>query len=424
MTEKTTEPASDFVGLAGRFGQSGNRKRIVAVAAMATAVLIVGIVIYLLVGNDGDSRFKTAEAARGDLTVLVTATGVLEPVTQVEVGTEISGTVESVEVDYNDRVKVGQVLARLDTDQLEARARQSQAALNLARAKVDEAQATVEETKKRRDRMQQLALKNLCSKEECDAAEAAYARAVAALASARAQVTQARAQLDSDRTALKKAVIVSPINGMVLQRQIEPGQTVAASLQTPVLFVLAENLAQMELHVAVDEADVGQVREQQPATFTVDAYPDRDFPAVITQVRSAPKTVEGVVTYETVLSVDNSDLLLRPGMTATADITVRKLANVLLVPNTALRFTPPTPAETGEGDRSLVRQLLPHRPHREKQKAEPAIKGQQRVWTLRDGVPVAIPVTVGATDGKMTEVVSGDVAPGLPLLVDTVSPAK
>jgi HlyD family secretion protein len=424
VTEKTTETASGFVGLAGRLAQSGNRKRIVAIITVATAILIFGIGMFLFVGNGGDSRFKTAEVMRGDLTVVVTATGVLEPVTQVEVGTEISGTVESVEVDYNDRVKVGQVLARLDTDQLEARARQSQAALNLARAKVDEARATVEETKKRRDRMHQLALKNLCSKEECDAADAAYARAVAALASARAQVTQARAQLDSDRTALKKAVIVSPINGMVLQRQIEPGQTVAASLQTPVLFVLAENLAQMELHVAVDEADVGQVKEKQPATFTVDAYPDRDFPAVITQVRSAPKTVEGVVTYETVLSVDNSDLLLRPGMTATADITVRKLANVLLVLNTALRFTPPTPAETGERDRSLVRQLLPHRPHREKQKAEPAIKGQQRVWTLRDGVPVAIPVTVGATDGKMTEVVSGDVAPGLPLLVDTVSPAR
>lgn len=415
-------------------GDNGNRKpwrqwlsgaRVkVLVAAIAGAALVVGAIMYFTSGGDESNGFRTAEVERGSLTVVVTATGVLQPVNQVEVGTEISGTVKTVEVDFNDRVKVDQVLARLDTAQLDARARQAQAALDLAHAKVDEARATLIETRNRRDRMRQLEAKQLCSKEQCEAAEAAYSRAAAALTSARAQVTQARAQLDADRTSLRKAVIRSPIDGIVLQRQIEPGQTVAASLQTPVLFVLAESLAQMELHVAVDEADVGQVKEGQAATFSVDAYPDKIFPAKITQVRSAPKTVEGVVTYETVLSVDNSDLLLRPGMTATADVTVRKLEDVLLVPNAAVRFTPPATTDDKKKSGGLVGQLLPHRPHRDRQQAEPPRKGEQRVWILRDGLPVPVPVRVGATDGRVTEVLSGNLEPGQRVLVDTVSKSK
>jgi len=401
---------------------SGKYLKYLLVAAGVILLAVVGL--YFSTRNAQENGFTTAPVERGDLTVFVTATGVLEPVNQVEVGTEISGTVKSVEVDFNDHVKVGQVLARLDTAQLEARARQARAALDLAHSKVAEAQATVIETRNRNDRMQQLAAKNLCSKEQCDAAEAAYSRAVAALASAKAQVTQAQAQLDSDRTALKKSVIRSPINGIVLQRQIEPGQTVAASLQTPVLFVLAESLAQMELHVAVDEADVGQVKEGQEATFTVDAYPNETFPAKITQVRSAPKTVEGVVTYETVLYVNNSNLMLRPGMTATADITVKKLDNVLLVPNAALRFTPPAPEKSGDRSGGLVGQLMPHRPRHNRQPTESLKRGEQRVWILRDKIPVAVPVKVGATDGRVTEVLSSSLEPGQAVLVGIVSQGK
>jgi HlyD family secretion protein len=391
----------------------------------AAGLILLGVVgLYFLTRNAETNGFTTAQVERGNLTVFVTATGVLEPVNQVEVGTEISGTVKSVEVDFNDHVKVGEVLARLDTAQLEARARQAKAALDLAHSKVAEAQATVIETRNTNQRMQQLAAKQLCSKEQCDAAKAAYSRALAALASARAQVTQAQAQLDSDNTALKKSVIRSPINGIVLQRQIEPGQTVAASLQTPVLFVLAESLAQMELHVAVDEADVGQVKEGQEATFTVDAYPNETFPAKIVQVRSAPKTVEGVVTYETVLSVNNNDLMLRPGMTATADITVNKLENVLLVPNAALRFTPPVPEKSGDKSGGLVGQLMPHRPRHNRQPAESLKRGEQRVWILRDKVPVAVPIKVGATDGRVTEVMSNNLEPGQAVLVGTASERK
>jgi len=394
------------------------------VLTLAAIVVVAGLVLYLSTRTSESNGFTTAMIERGNLTVVVTATGVLEPVNQVEVGTEISGTVKSVEVDYNDHVKVGQVLARLDTTQLEARARQAKAALDLAHSKVAEAQATVIETRNTNERMQLLAAKQLCSKEQCDAAKAAYSRAIAALASARAQVTQAQAQLDSDRAALKKAVIHSPINGIVLQRQIEPGQTVAASLQTPVLFVLAESLAQMELHVAVDEADVGHVKDGQEATFTVDAYPDKSFPAKIVQVRSAPKTVEGVVTYETVLSVNNNDLLLRPGMTATADITVNKLDNVLLVPNAALRFTPPAPDTSGKKSGGLVRQLMPHRPRHDRPATDTLKRGEQRVWILRDKIPVAVPIEVGATDGRVSEVLSNNLEPGQTVLVGTVSKAK
>jgi len=422
---------NESLDLSSKNGTAGNRwlqwlrdKQKIILFAAAGVVLVAGVVWYLVSRPSESNGFKIAPVTRGDLTVMVTATGVLEPVNQVEVGTEISGTVKSVEVDFNDHVKVGQVLARLDTAQLEARARQAKAALDLAHAKVAEAQATVIETRNTNQRMQQLAAKQLCSKEQCDAAKAAYSRALAALASTKAQVTQAQAQLDSDQTALRKADIVSPINGIVLQRQVEPGQTVAASLQTPVLFVLAESLAQMELHVAVDEADVGQVKEGQLSTFSVDAYPDKTFPAKIVQVRSAPKTVEGVVTYETVLSVDNSDLLLRPGMTATADITVNKLENVLLVPNAALRFTPPVNEKASKPSGSLIGQLMPHRPAQNRKPTEPAKRGEQRVWILRNGAPVAVPISVGSTDGRVTEVLSGNLEPGQDVLVDTVSKTK
>lgn len=426
MASERNDASSDIGRLLGLGGRASARKSLAKWLGVAVALLLVAaIVVYLAWPEGAAVRYELSEVRRGELTVSVTATGVLEPVNQVEVGTEISGTVEAVEADFNDRVQVGQVLARLDTDQLEARLRQSQAALALAKAAVNEAEATVLETRNRLRRARELEKKGLCSQEECDAAQAAYARAQASLARARAQVLQAQAQVDAERTTLDKAVIRSPIDGIVLQRQIEPGQTVAASLQTPVLFTLAESLAQMELHVAVDEADVGQVSEGQQASFTVDAYPERTYPAVITEVRYAPQTIEGVVTYGTVLSVDNADLSLRPGMTATADIIVNEIDDALLVPNAALRFAPPERAV--ETDGGLVSRLLPRRPRdtsRDKRKDLEAGAARQRVWTLRGGEPVAIPVKVGATDGQVTEVLSGDVQAGQSLLMDVLSAAR
>jgi HlyD family secretion protein len=207
---------------------------------------------------------------------------------------------------------------------------------------------------------------------------------------------------------------------------VEPGQTVAASFQAPVLFTLAEDLTQMELHVDVDEADVGQVTKGQEAVFTVDAHPGRSFPARITQVRYGSQTVNGVVTYKTVLNVDNSDLSLRPGMTATADITVNKVENAILVPNAALRFIPPVKEkEAPSNGSSLLNKLLPrrHRPP-SKQRKDSIANKLQHVWTLRDGKLLAIAVGIGATDGKMTEVTSGDIEPGMSLVIDTMRPER
>lgn len=381
-------------------------------------VLITLIFNYITANKHTTIQFKTAEAQRGNLVITVTATGTLEPVNQVEVGTEVSGTIESVNADYNDHVKVGQVLARLETDQLDARLRQSKASLDLARARVREAEATVIETRNNFKRAKELAKKGLCSKETCDAAEAAYKRAEAALTSANAQVTQSKAQLDADQTALEKAVIHSPVNGIVLKRSVEPGQTVAASFQAPVLFTLAEDLTRMELHADIDEADVGQVKVDQSASFTVDAYPDRDFSARLLKVYYAPKVVQDVVTYEALLSVDNTELLLRPGMTATADIIIKNIEDALLVPNAALRFSPPQT----KTEPSAIRSILPG-PHRHEEKQRKILlseKTQQQVWLLQDGKPVAIPVTIGATNGRMTEILDGDIKPGTSLLVDVI----
>jgi len=400
------------------------------------AVAVIGLVVLRwglgLGTQDQAVHYKTQTVTQGDLEVRVTATGTLEPVNQVEVGTEVSGTIETVYVDYNDRVHKDDVLARLDTAQLEARYRQSEAALALARARVQDADATLTETGNKLRRTKDLIAKRLSSPEELDAAEAASARAEAARAVARAQVDQAQAEVDANRQVLDKAVIHSPIDGVVLKRQVEPGQTVAASLQTPVLFTIAENLAQMELHVDVDEADVGQVAVGQEAEFTVDAYPDRRFRARIEQVRFAPKTVDGVVTYETLLSVDNDELLLRPGMTATAEILVKKLTDAVLIPNAALRFSPPEGSgesaggHSGSGGRGLVSMLLP-RPPRDQKHNEPNAKGKngkQRVWVLRDGQPEAIEVRTGATNGVLTQVLEGPLEPGTEVLVDTVSTGR
>ena len=382
----------------------------------------VGVLLWYPSTNQSALRYKTLPVTKGDLTITVTATGNLEPTNQVDVGSELSGIIDSVEVDFNDRVAQGQVLARLDTDKLEAQLLQSQAGLEAAEAKLREAQATVSETQVKLKRCEKLANNKMCSGEDLDTARAAYMRANAEAGSAKAQIAEASAKLDADKTNLAKAIIQSPINGVVLVRAVEPGQTVAASLQAPVLFTLAEDLTQMELHVDVDEADVGQVQEGQSATFAVDAFPDRTFQAQIIQVRFGAQVVDGVVSYETVLKVDNADLSLRPGMTATAEILVNRLQDVLLVPNAALRFSPPNqnkPRASGGG--SLLSKLMPRppRPNNRNQQSQQS-DGQQRVWVLQDGRPVAVPVSVGVTDGNQTQIIGGELTPGTPLLVDVV----
>ena len=418
-------PGADITQTLGLEQSKDWRRHYLKLGGIAAAIVVIVILVLQLFDNGHSQtvRYKTSEVIRGQLAVTVTATGTLEPVNQVDVGSEISGTIKTVLVDFNDRIKQGQVLAIMDIDLLQAKVNQARASLELAKAQVKQTEATVLETRNKLRRAKELAKTGMCSEEDCDAAQASYDRAVADLARTRAQVVQAQASLDAEQTTLAKATIHSPIDGIVLMRDVEPGQTVAASFQTPVLFTLAENLTQMELHVDVDEADVGQVMEGQNAEFTVDAYPNKIFPARITEVHFASQTVDGVVTYETILSVDNSDLLLRPGMTATADIKVKQVKDALLVPNAALRFSPPEQEKAvSTNGGGLVGSLLPRPPMASKPHEEAnADKKQKRVWMLRDGQPVAIPVISGSTDGSMTEITGGDIKPGMALIIDTVS---
>ncbi|NOS90266.1 MAG: efflux RND transporter periplasmic adaptor subunit [Methylococcaceae bacterium] len=358
-------------------------------------------------------NYQTERVRRGDLVVTVSATGTLAPVKEVQVGIEVSGTIKSVLVDYNDRVTVGQVLAVLDTTRLEAQALQSASALTSARAKVTVAAATLQEADIKLARLNEvktLSGGKVPAPYDLDTAKAAYARAKADLASAKAVVEQAQGALNVNRTDVIKAVIHSPINGVVLERSVEPGQTVASQFQAPVLFKLAEDLTKMELQVDVDEADVGLVQEGQDATFTVDAYPDRSYPAKITQVRYGSVTKDGVVTYKTVLSVDNSELSLRPGMTATALLTVKKKSQVLLVSNAVFRFVPPAaPSTEKKSSSSLLGAMLPRAPRPKAPVAANANANSksQQVWQTGAGGLTALTVVKGETDGVDTELVSG-----------------
>jgi HlyD family secretion protein len=426
MKEMENE-ASDIAGALGIDGPSGsgNRSR----RWLAVTLLLAGAAGMAFVfrsGSDSSSalHYKTQEVQRGDLTVIVTATGTLEATNQVDVSSELSGIIKSIHVDYNSKVKAGQILAKLDTSKLEAQVTQSKATLESAKAKVLQAQATVKETRSKLaqlKRVKELSNGKMPSQTEIDAAEAALERALADVASAKAAVSQWQATLEANETDLAKAAIRSPINGIVLKRKMEPGQTVAATLDPPVLFTLAEDLTKMKLIVNVDEADVGHIQEGQKAAFSVAAYPNRTFEARIVQARFGSTTTSGVVTYETVLQVDNSDLSLRPGMTATADIVIKRIEKALLIPNGALRFTPPVQQEK-EPSGGLVSSLLPHPPAPETQQPDAAgSRKQQRVWTLRDGELHPIPVTIGSTSSGMTEVVAGEVQPGMAVVVDTVS---
>ena len=398
------------------------RKRLVW-AAIAVVVLAGGYFLFLNGGGSAARSYVTEAVARGNLTVAVTATGSVQPVNKVDVSSELSGTVRKVLVDYNSVVKVGQVLAELDTDKLKATVDSSRAKLSQAKAKVAEAQATVVE--KLRDYQRKLTLlgKQAASQQDVDAAKASYDRAVAALDSTRADVGVAEADLRLNETNLAKASIRSPINGIVLTRNVDPGQTVAASLQAPVLFSIAEDLREMEVRVDVDEADVGQVAERQTATFTVDAFPERRFPAQVRMLRFASEVVQGVVTYKAVLTVDNSELLLRPGMTATAEIVVKQVKDAILVPNAALRFSPSSGNNTRS--QSFLQSLIRRGPSRRPATTPPVNRGPNRaVWVLREGVPARVAVVVGASDGKKTEIVRGELKPGDKVIVDAVTTGK
>ncbi|MEM9693599.1 MAG: efflux RND transporter periplasmic adaptor subunit [Myxococcota bacterium] len=368
------------------------------------------------------TTYITRPAYRGELEASVSATGNLQARDQVNIGAEVSGTILRVDADFNDAVKKGDLLCELDPEQLQASRDQARAQLLAAEADYRSRRASAREASLAATRTSALAEKGLAAPQELEAARAAAARAKAAVHAAAAQVSLSRASLKSADTALSRAKIVSPIDGIVLSRSVEPGQTVAASFQAPVLFILAKDLRRMELHINIDEADIGRVKEGQAASFAVDAYPERTFPAKLVAIRNVATLVDNVVTYEAVLEVENEDRTLRPGMTALVSIVTGARKDVLIVPNAALRFTPPEVIDARQRARPS-----PFGAKRDpKSKAEAEAQERERlmptVWTLGgDGKPVPHRLAVGMSDGQGTEVVEGDVSSGDALLVDVDS---
>ena len=391
------------------------------------ALIVLLLVLYFTRGGDAKPEYITEEVVERSLDIEVTATGNLRPTNQVDVGSEVSGRIDRVLVDVNDRVGRGQVLARINTDVIEDQIKQARANVNAARASVAQARATLGVDTAQLARLQEvyrLSDGKVPSKTELEAAEANVARDRAAMNSAQANVASAEAQLSSAITNRDRAVIRSPVSGVVLARQVEPGQTVAASFNTPTLFVIAEDLSQMQLRVSIDEADVGQVKAGQKAAFTVDAYPGREFPATVERIALASNSTaqstqqqqqgqqgNAVVIYEARLTVNNANGLLRPGMTATANIATESTGTRMLVPNGALRFEPPEEDAAGgvqlnEGEDFGL--------EREEVRATIGRGSRQTVHVLQDdGTLKPVEVVTGQSDGRYTVVTSRELKPGM-----------
>ncbi|WP_315761392.1 efflux RND transporter periplasmic adaptor subunit [Sphingomonas sp. Y38-1Y] len=414
-----------------------------ALIALGVVLLVWGSMSFF--GGEQKTEYATVPARQGNLEVTVSATGKLAPTNQVTVGSQLSGLVTQVVVDVNDRVRAGQALALIDPEQLDDQISQNRAQLAAQQASVQQAQATLTEaraTLARFEEVSRLSGGRVPAKTELDTARAAAARGVAGVRTAEANVAAARAQLSASQTQRERAIIRSPVNGVVLARQVDPGQTVAASFNTPTLFVIAEDLSKMELEVAIDEADVGSVKNGQRATFTVDAFPGERFPATINRVdvgsnlsvseaSSSSSTSTGtgttagqVVSYAATLSVANAELRLRPGMTATAEIVTTERQNVLLVPNAALRFQPSTGQQGADASKGgLASQIVPG-PRRRRggggggeRSATIGRGSQQTVYILGDdGTPQPVRVTVGESDGQVTEILSGGLRPGMKIV--------
>lgn len=392
----------------------------------ALILLVLALAVSRCVGGDEAPGYITEEVVLRSLDLTVTATGNLRPTNQVQVGSEVSGRIDRVLVDVNDRVVPGQVLAEINTDVIEDQITQAQANLNAARARVEEARATLDVDRAQLARFREVFRVSdgrVPSQVELEQAEAAVRRGNATVASAQAAVRSSEAQLSTAVTNRNRAVVRSPVAGIVLARQVEPGQTVAASFSTPTLFIIAEDLSAMQLQVAIDEADVGEVEEGQEASFTVDAYPGRRFPAVVERVDQASSNTaseasqqanpaaqaNSVISYDALLSVRNAQGLLRPGMTATATIATQSTGRRMLVPNSALRFRPDAEEEEGGGVLNPSIGL-----EQNEQRATIGVGSRQQVYvTQADGSLRAIEVVTGQSDGRLTVVRSDELEAGM-----------
>jgi len=390
----------------GRPRRRNRRRWFYAIAALAVTGGFYAAWSWMSAGS-ATIVYNTVPAARDSLTVTVSATGTLQPLTQVDISSELSGVVRSVLVNENDLVKQGDVLAELDTTRIVSQVDGARASALAAEARVEDARTTLKESEQALARAQQLATRGMVAEQALETATATRDRAASAVKMAEANQAIAEAELKQRETDLEKSKIYAPIDGIVLTRSVDPGQTVASSLQAPVLFIIAADLRKMELKAAIDEADIGGVASGQKARFTVDAFPERSFDALIRDIAYASVTTEGVVTYDARLAVDNAELLLRPGMTATVSVVTRQANGIITVPAAAFRFRPPV-VERNSGW-SLQRLFMPRmrRGGSRPQSGPVSTDGTRTLYVLQDGVPQPVKVKTGSTDGEKTEILSG-----------------
>jgi HlyD family secretion protein len=374
-------------------------KKIVMIVGL---LAVVAVIVFFVLRNTGDEpKYRTEKVTRGDIVSAVTATGTVNPVTTVLVGTQVSGTIKYIYVDFNSPVKQGQLIAQIDPATFEAQVEQARANLLSAQANLKKSEAALADAGRTLERNRGLLPQGFVSRAEFDTSETNYDAAMAQLDASKAQVAQTAAALSFAETNLRYTKILSPVDGTVVQRAIDVGQTVAASFQTPTLFTIAQDLKKMQLDTNVAEADIGKVVVGQDVEFTVDAYPEHPFRGRVSQIRIAPITVQNVVTYDVVITVDNSDLKLKPGMTANVSIITSSKQNVLRIPNAALRYRHSETPETGKG----------------------GPKGPG-VWILQEGIPKRVRITPGISDGTFTEAVSEDLKEGQEVIVESLSKAK
>ena len=367
------------------------------IIAVVILILILIAVLFFFKKSDKAPQYITQTAERGDIRATVSATGTVNAVTTVLVGTQVSGTIKQLYVDYNSTVKKGQLLAQIDPASFEAQVAQASANLLLARANLEKSRVALHDTLTTFERNKILYGKNFISKSDLDTSETVYLSALAQIKASEAQVEQTRAALNLSQTNLRYTQIVSPVNGTVISRSIDVGQTVAASFQTPTLFTIAQDLTKMQIDASIDEADIGRIKTNQPVTFTVDAYPDQTFKGNVSEIRNAPTTVQNVVTYAVIVKVDNPELKLKPGMTANVSIIIDDKKGILRIPNAALRVK-----------------------IQDKEITATAPKGTG-VWILEDKKPTRVPLTIGISDNRFTEILSGNISESSKLIVEIKS---
>ncbi|MBI5518488.1 MAG: efflux RND transporter periplasmic adaptor subunit [Desulfovibrio sp.] len=378
---------------------SGKRGMVVLAAIL---FLTTGTAWAVLRGPSRQTSYRVEAAARGDLSATVTSSGTINPVVTVTVGTPVSGIIKELSADYNSPVKKGQVIAQIDPASYRAQVEQSRGSYLNAQANLEKAKVTLADAERTLRRYQTLVKDGSVSVSDYDTYATAAASARAAVTAAQGSVNQAKGAFDQARTNLDYTTITSPVDGIVISRVVEVGQTVTANMSTPTLFTIAQDLTKMQISATVDESDIGKVHEGGGATFTVDAYPETHFSGVVTQVRNAATTVSNVVTYSVIVAVDNPELKLKPGMTANVTFVAAARQNVLKVPTSALRFRP-----KGPDGRSI-----------EAGRLEP---GQKRIYVLKDGKPEPVVITVGIGNDKETEITSGQLAEGDAIVLEATS---